>query len=129
MPEHVHLLVSEPERETLADAMHYLKLSFTKRLRSDVATERGPFWQARGYDRNVRNAEEFAMKLGYIHDNPVKRGLVTAAEHWKWSSFRHYAFREAGVVEIESEWTARDREARGGASRIFLLPTELNPRS
>jgi hypothetical protein len=33
MPEDVHLLVSEPAAETLADAMHFLKLSFTKRLR------------------------------------------------------------------------------------------------
>ena len=63
------------------------------------------------------------MKLGYIHQNPVKRGLVKAAEDWKWSSFRHYAFREMGVVEIESEWTARDREAdRDGLGRIFLGP-------
>ncbi len=33
MPEHVHLLVSEPDRATLAEAIHYLKLSFAKRLR------------------------------------------------------------------------------------------------
>ena len=33
MPEHVHLLVSEPEQGTLADAMHSLKLSFSKRAR------------------------------------------------------------------------------------------------
>jgi hypothetical protein len=26
----------------------------------------------------------------------------------KWSSFRHYALREIGIVEIESEWTARE---------------------
>lgn len=32
MPEHVHLLVSEPEPQTLADAIHFLKLAFTKRL-------------------------------------------------------------------------------------------------
>src|SRR5271157_2233209 len=34
MPEHVHLLLSEPEHCTLAEAIHYLKLSFAKRLRS-----------------------------------------------------------------------------------------------
>ncbi len=34
MPEHVHLLPSEPERGTLADAIHYLKLSFSKRVKS-----------------------------------------------------------------------------------------------
>jgi len=141
MPEHVHLLLSEPERQTLADAMHYLKLSFTKRFaqvsvqQTDAnprhPTPSGSFWQARGYDRNVRNAEEFAVKLGYIHRNPVKRGLVRAAEDWKWSSFRHYAFREVGAVEIESEWTARDRETRatGGQPRIFLRPPMMEPKS
>jgi putative transposase len=34
MPEHVHLLVSDPDHGTLADAMHYLKLSFSKQVRS-----------------------------------------------------------------------------------------------
>jgi putative transposase len=34
MPEHLHLLVSEPEHGTLAEAMHYLKLSFSKQVRS-----------------------------------------------------------------------------------------------
>lgn len=126
MPEHVHLLMSEPERLTLADAMHYLKLSFTKRLHRERITESGRFWQARGYDRNVRNGKEFAVKLDYIHQNPVKRGLVKMPEDWKWSSCRHYEFREMGVVEIESEWTSRDREARaiGAPPRIFLQPRD-----
>jgi putative transposase len=149
MPEHVHLLLSEPEQGTLADAMHYLKLSFSKRLRSRnfcapgsalcapgspfcapgsplfwANLGSGPFWQKRYHDRNVRDAREFTVKLRYLHRNPVKRGLVTDPGDWKWSSFRHYALRENGVVEIESEWTARDRElqAFGGPARIFLNP-------
>ena len=86
MPEHVHILLSEPERETLADAIHYLKLSFTKRLHAQVSAqqkganlghpETGSFWQKRYYDRNVRNAGEFDVKLRYLHRKPVKRGLV-----------------------------------------------------
>ena len=54
----------------------------------------------------------------------MKRGLVKESEEWKWSSFRHYAWQEVGVVEIESEWTARERErqANGGAGRVFLNP-------
>ena len=116
MPEHVHLLLSEPPRARLADAIHYLKLSFAKRVGSGV------FWQKRYYDRNVRDYHEFTIKLRYLHRNPVTRGLVNEAADWKWSSFRHYAFRELGVVEIESEWTARDREMKvsGGLVRVFL---------
>ena len=118
MPEHVHLLLSEPERGLLSDAIHWLKLSFAKRLGAGV------FWQRRYYDRNLRNAPEFQEKLRYLHRNPVKRGLCERPQDWKWSSFRHYAQREKGVVEIESEWTARDREqqTRGGGERIFLYP-------
>ncbi len=125
MPEHVHLLLSEPERGVLADAIHYLKLSFAKRLRSrEGRVEPRSFWQKRYYDRNVRDAREFSIKLRYLHRNPVKRGLVREPAEWRWSSFRHYALREVGVVEIESEWTARDREtqAEGASGRVFLNP-------
>jgi len=45
---------------------------------------------------------------------------VPEAEAWKWSSYRHYALREKGIVEIESEWAARDREQPSG--RTFLRP-------
>jgi putative transposase len=64
------------------------------------------------------------VKLRYLHRNPVKRGLVQNPEDWKWSSFRHYALREVGIIEIESEWTARDRElkAMGKPPRIWLNP-------
>jgi putative transposase len=125
MPEHVHLLISEPEQGVLAEAIHYVKLSFAKRLRSrEHRVELRSFWQKRYYDRNVRDAREFSIKLRYLHRNPVKRGLVKDPTEWKWSSFRHYALREVGVVEIESEWTAGDREieVRGGVARVFLSP-------
>ena len=125
MPEHVHLLVNEPQHATLAEAIHFLKLSFAKRLRSQRgATGSSSFWQKRYYDRNVRDAQEFTIKLRYLHRNPVKRGLAKEPAEWKWSSFRHYALREIGIVEIESAWTATDRETntKGGPARVFLNP-------
>ena len=123
MPEHVHLLVSESEKALLSEALHYLKQSFTQRVHS-ASMKTGAFWEKRYYDRNVRDEEEFKIKLRYLHRNPVKRGLVTDPTDWKWSSFRHYALREVGVVEIESEWTAweRERRERGGPPRVFLKP-------
>jgi len=125
MPEHVHLLLSEPKSGTLADAIHYLKLSFAKRLHNlRRAVDTGWFWQKRYYDRNIRNMREFTVKLRYLHRNPVKRGLVKEPADWKWSSFRHYALREIGPVEIESEWTVneRERQTKGAPPRIFLHP-------
>jgi len=111
MPEHIHLLLSEPAYGELADAIHCLKLSSSK-LRQSPSSERdtGRFWQKRYYDRNIRSYSDFTEKLRYIHRNPVKRGLCENPEDWPWSSFRHYASGEMGVVEIESEWTAKRRE-------------------
>jgi len=50
--------------------------------------------------------------------------LLKEPGEWQWSSLRHYSSREIGIVEIESEWTARDREAKtcDGLARVFLHP-------
>ncbi len=111
MPEHVHLLISEPESETVATAIQSLKISSSLRTASDRECDgpRSPLWQKRYYDRNVRDYDEFVEKLRYIHRNPLNRELVKKAEEWKWSSFRHYALREDCGVEIESQWTADKR--------------------
>ena len=65
----------------------------------------------RYYDFNVWSERKQVEKLKYIHRNPVKRGLVTFAEDWQWSSFRHYLTGEPGIVEIESHWTAALRSS------------------
>ena len=112
MPEHVHLLVSEPERGLLANAIQSLKIASSKRsaTRRVLDGRFCPLWQKRYYDGNIHDHKEFVEKLRYIHRNPVKRGLVEKAEDWKWSSFRHYATGEDCGVEIESEWMARARQ-------------------
>ncbi len=107
MPEHVHLLLSEPEDGTLATVLQALKQSVSRTL-ALRATE--PFWQERYYDFNVWTAKKHTEKLKYLHRNPVVRGLVARPEDWPWSSFRHYRTGAVGIVEIESEWTAMRRE-------------------
>jgi putative transposase len=96
MPEHVHLLVSEPlDREIpLSKALQSLKLSLSKRL-----TQR-PFWQTRYYDFNVLTRDKQVEKLKYMHRNPVTRELVAKPEDWQWSSYRHYLLNEPTPVQI-----------------------------
>ena len=120
MPEHVHLLLSEPQRDTLSTAVQALKLSFVRKLESSVvptsrntgetwgipgsegrpSSENRHFWQARYYDFNVWTEKKRIEKLRYIHRNPVKRGLVASPEEWPWSSYRWYLSREEGPVKI-----------------------------
>ncbi len=116
MPEHVHLLVSEPERATLSLALQMLKQTTSRELRPIAG--QSPFRQARYYDFNVWSERKRIEKLRYLHRNPVKRGLVERAEDWRWSSFRHYLTGEDAGVEIESPWTARRREKMGIYPRV-----------
>src|SRR6266702_3217277 len=103
MPEHVHLLMSEPKKAVLSKALQALKLSVS------VQSVHRPFWQIRYYDFNVYSSGKRSEKIDYMHKNPVKRGLVADSIDWPWSSYRHYATGEQGTVEIESEWTATKR--------------------
>ena len=107
MPEHVHLLISEPKRSTLSVVIQMLKQNTARKLRP---VEGAPFWLPRYYDFNVWTDNKRIEKLRYIHRNPVHRGLVVRPEDWEWSSFRHYATGVEGIVELESQWTARKRE-------------------
>ena len=110
MPEHVHLLLSEPERSNLAVGLQMLKQNVSYTLNEHMTN---PFWQPRYYDFNIYREPKLMEKLDYMHRNPVQRGLVPRPEDWKWSSARRYGTGEEGVVEIESRWTARRREQFG----------------
>jgi putative transposase len=106
MPEHVHLLVSEPQAGSLSTAIQALKQETSKKLKEPGEAQ---FWQRRYYDFNVWSEGTTEEKLHYMHQNPVKRGLVQKPEDWPWSSFRHHATGESGTIEIESRWTAQRR--------------------
>ncbi len=120
MPEHVHLLVSEPPVTRLDAVLKAVKQESAKKLRQ---LGRKHFWEERYHDFNVFSEAKFKEKLRYIHRNPVKRGLVTKPEEWRWSSFCHYQTGLPGTIEVESWWTEQARtrlreiDPGGGESR------------
>jgi putative transposase len=125
MPDHVHLLVSEPREGDLRTAIQMLKQLVARRSKSGKKETR--FWQARYYDFNVTTRRKWVEKLRYIHRNPVTRGLVSAPEEWKWSSYRHWLTGKKGTVEIESHWTFDEREKMGVNPRFTRRPNEDGP--
>ncbi len=101
MPEHVHLLISEPIYATTSIALKMLKQrvshTLNRRAGLEVSTV-AQFWQRRFYDFNVWTRGKKVEKLGYMHMNPVKRGLVVNPEDWPWSS--HAFYQERGEILI-----------------------------
>lgn len=114
MPEHVHLLISEPERSQLSVVIQMLKQITSHKLKPAGSAR---FWQVRYYDFPVWSESKRMEKLRYIHRNPMRRGLVERPEDWRWSSFREWTDDEEGSVEIECPATARRRE------RLGIVPT------
>ena len=119
MPEHVHLMISEPERGTVATVMQVLKQRVARRLLPKKRAGQGAFWQEeehfwqkRYYDFNVWSSRKWTEKLAYMHRNPVRRGLVESPELWAWSSYREYALGERGTVKLNERPPLRVREVR-----------------
>lgn len=118
MPEHVHLLISEPPNGTPSTVLQKLKRRVACRLRKArrrTYTGQMPlpfekcgeppraFWQARFYDFNVYSQRKKIEKLKYMHANPVKRGLVSHPKNWVWSSWGDYFADEQGLLRIDVE--------------------------
>jgi putative transposase len=123
MPEHVHLLISEPPHAVPSLILKVLKQRVSRDLRqvnhvtstggcptrrccewvlgSTSLSELPRFWQPRFYDFNVHSTGKKREKLEYMHANPVNRGLVTHPKDWPWGSFSYYARGESGLIPID----------------------------
>jgi len=117
MPDHVHLLISEPPKSTPSVMLKALKQRVSRDLRRKKRKAANGqlalpfmndglglprFWQPRFYDFNVYSSYKVREKLQYMHGNPVKRGLVKNPSAWMWSSFLFYEKGQAGLITIDS---------------------------
>jgi len=115
MPEHIHLLISEPAQGTPSVVIQVLKQRVSRRLRRK---RRAPanqlnlpfatgekslprFWQRRFYDFNVWSLKKRVEKLHYMHMNPLKRKLVEHPRDWPWSSFSFYSNPKQALIRVD----------------------------
>ncbi|HUF05578.1 MAG TPA: transposase [Aridibacter sp.] len=84
MPNHVHLLITPDEDQTLERIMHSIK-SFTAHGANKILKRKGSFWSKEYFDRFIRDGKHFAKTMRYIAMNPVKAGLCDAPEKWEFS--------------------------------------------
>lgn len=126
MPEHIHLLISEPEVGDPSAVMKSLKQRVSRALRGKKKMAAGQlglwaeqplkryahFWQRRFYDFNVWSARKRNEKLNYMHFNPVKRGLAQRPRDWAWSSYRFYWHGERGLCAPNPGWEPRNSRVK-----------------
>ena len=90
MPNHVHLLIKTGEA-ALSSIVHSWK-SYTSHIILKTEKEKDPefsmtsIWQREYWDRFIRDEKHFNAAINYIHNNPVKAGLVESPEKWEFSS-------------------------------------------
>jgi len=117
---HIHLVASSND---IAKSMRYFKsyiakgilkllqkenvttileqLAFYKKTHKTTATYQ--IWQEGIQPKLIQTDAMMISKIKYIHENPVKRGYVDEAVHWRYSSARDYDGIE-GLVKVERFW-------------------------
>lgn len=58
-------------------------------------------WQPSFYDFNIYSEYKFEQKLNYIHNNPVKAGIVNEPCDYKYSSARNYHLGDESLIKID----------------------------
>jgi putative transposase len=115
MPEHIHLLISEPAKGAPSTVIQVLKQRVSRRLRRKRRATAGQLklifasgndslprlWQRRSYDFKVWGLKKRVEKSHYMHMNPLKRKLVDHPKDWPWSSFSFYANSKSALIRID----------------------------
>ena len=108
MPNHVHVLFQPVNGWTLARIVASWKTYTGRQLallyrHMPASSHARCVWQREYWDRFMRDELHFQVTKSYIHDNPVKAGLVARAEEWEWSSARMEDRGGGGGEEEEEE--------------------------
>ena len=124
MPEHFHLLIKPEPAESTSAILQELKKRSAQQIipilsanqqhawcRAMLAGFRLPptvhcdsyyrVWNRRFYPYGVYSHEKRLEKLNYMHNNPVKRGLVQSPDEWPWSSYRFYYLNDSSHLSMD----------------------------
>jgi REP element-mobilizing transposase RayT len=121
MPTHLHWIVKvEQEKGTISEIMRDIKkysaweiLEYLEKEKSNILNslnvnkttkQKRQLWMHRFDDEVIRNNKMFWVKLKYIHNNPVKAGLVIRGEDYKYSSARNYIKNDQTIIKVDTEY-------------------------
>ncbi len=130
MPSHFHWIVKVDKNEgTISDIMRDIKkysaweimeqvekdkkvdlIKMFKKEGEGLKNHKRKFWMKRFDDEVIRNEKMFWVKRNYIHNNPVKAGIVSKPEDYKYSSARNYFFDDNSVLNVDTEYGGMEIE-------------------
>ncbi|MHB1317357.1 MAG: REP-associated tyrosine transposase [Anaerolineae bacterium] len=87
MPNHVHVVVETLDATPLARMLQNWK-GYSARRANEVLNRKGTLWHREYYDRYIRDVRHLENAVLYVHNNPVKAGLVESPADWRFGSAR-----------------------------------------
>jgi len=114
MPSHLHALIGFRNIERLPKFMQSFKILSSKRIKQLIGQNEicrfmvngnFRFWRPRYDEFIITSEKQFKTKLEYIHNNPVKAGLVNNPLNWKYSSVICWLTDKKGILEIDKDYS------------------------
>jgi REP element-mobilizing transposase RayT len=102
MPSHIHLVLLI-EGKILPGLMRDFK-KYTAQKHLIKLCKSNPIWQPRYGRQAIWSEKILQTKINYIHNNPIKAGLVDSIEDWQYSSAADYLGRDNGPVVVWKNW-------------------------
>jgi putative transposase len=99
MPDHYHVLLSLREEKSISQIVREVHSLFARTCRK-MTEIKGRIWQRRFYDHVIRDKTDWLTKLAYLHNNPLRAGLVENIADYPWSSCR---FWETGTGPVRCD--------------------------
>lgn len=127
MPDHFHILIQPSERYGLPKIMQGIKGNFARKynewyrfnhipgitstgsrhLSADYKYKKGnkgilykPVWQEGYYETVMRTEKDIINRLNYLHNNPVRKGLVKNPDQYEFSSYHQYYGKTRQRIQI-----------------------------
>ena len=85
MPDHLHVILTPSPLKSLERSMQFLKGRFSFRVKKELGNNL-EIWEKSFTNHRVRDMWDYTRHREYIHQNPVKCGLVTSAGDYQYSS-------------------------------------------
>jgi putative transposase len=99
MGNHVHLLMKEGS-EPIGESIKRITVGYVQ-WHNDKYSRTGHLFQNRYRSEVVEDDRAFLTVLRYIHQNPLKAGLVQDISNYKWSSYRHYERDKQALISVD----------------------------